>query len=249
MERVLDFTTGPVDAGDLLGGQLLPAYHAFVGHDLPNQLVPIQAFARMLLDYHAGALDEEATVLLTRLASLCQRADARARRLAYLGRLLREPPVGLPVCLREVLAEAIAEVNTSNRSDSISYDVGEGMPTVTLSRRLLHQVFVELLRNAAGSIDAGHPGRVEIRAREPDVPVSVASCLLVVSDDGRGIGDAQAASLFEPFAAGRGMPGEGGGLGLFLVSQAVARWRGRLQVRSALEQGTTVTLLLPLEPT
>jgi signal transduction histidine kinase len=241
MEIVFDFTsTGGLDGEgeqECLR-QLVTCYQMFIGHELPNQLVPIQAFARMLLESHADQLDAEGQALLARLASLTQRADTLARRLAEMGRLLREPAAGEPLELQEVLREAIAEVNLLGGPPGISYDVEDRLPVVAVSRRLLHQVLVQLLRNAAQAM-AGTPGAVVIGARREPGGVS-----LWVRDGGRGMSESQAA-LSEPFAAGR-FPGAGGpGLGLFFVRQAVACWRGALRLCSEAGRGSTVTLFIP----
>jgi signal transduction histidine kinase len=121
---------------------------------------------------------------------------------------------------------------------------------VGLARALLHPVLVELLKNALAALPSGRPGRIEVAASPEG-----GGCLIRVGDNGRGLSDEQARLLEEPFAARRlqgTIPAgqavqQGGGLGLgfFLVRQAVARWGGRVAVRSVLDQGTTVTLHLP----
>src|SRR5262245_52676258 len=90
--------------------QLLAALQAFVGHDLPNQLVAAQGLARLLGELAGDRLDAEERGLVDRLAALAREADARARRLAEIGRLLRGPAWGPPVALREVVEEAVAAV-------------------------------------------------------------------------------------------------------------------------------------------
>jgi signal transduction histidine kinase len=225
--------------------QLAACYQAYLGHELPNQLVPIQAFARMLLEHHAAALDEEGRLLLDRLAALTQRTDILARRVAEIGRLLRDSPWGLPLSLDELVREAIAEVNVLGVPAGITYDIQQPLPAVHASRRLLHQVLVQLLRNAGQALASGgsrsakdSPGVIGVSGwREAN------GTFFQVRDTGRGMTEAQVA-LFEPFAAGR-FPGAGPGLGLFLVCQATARWGGLLRVRSEPGQGSVFSLFLP----
>jgi signal transduction histidine kinase len=242
MEIVFDFTSrtsataGQGEQERLT--QLLGCFQAFIGHELPNQLVPIQAFARMLLEQHAGELDAEGRVVLDRLAALTQRADTLARRLAEIGRLLREPASGPPLALDDVVREAIAEVNVLGSPAGIRYDVQDNMPRLAVSRRLLHEVLVQLLRNA-GAAMAAVPGAVVIGGQREPGGVS-----LWVRDRGRGLTERQVA-LFEPFAAGRFPGASGPGLGLFFVRQAVARWGGVLRVQSEVDRGSTFTLFIP----
>ena len=73
-------------------------------------------------------------------------------------------------------------------------------------------------------------------------------CRVCVRDDGPGLGDEARALLLQPFAAGRRPDATGAGLGFFLVRQAAARWRARLEVVTAPDKGLRVELFLPLTP-
>jgi signal transduction histidine kinase len=218
--------------------QLLGCFQTWIGHELPNQLVPIQAFARLLLESWGGRLDEEGREILDRLAALARKADALARRLAEVGRLLREPPWGVDLPLGDLVREAVAEATLLAAHPGVRYDIQDNLPTTRASRRLLHEVLVQLVRNATQA-QAGQPGVVAIGgARE------AGGVLVQVRDAGRGLAESQA-GLFEPFAAGRFPGAAGAGLGLFLVRQAAARWGGVLRVRSELGRGSTFSLFLP----
>src|SRR4051794_22693881 len=86
---------------------LVGCMQTFVAHELPNALVGLQGIAQLLLNQ--GDCGEESRPLLERLAALAQKADRTSRRVAEIGRLLREPPCGPPVGLTEVVREAAAE--------------------------------------------------------------------------------------------------------------------------------------------
>ena len=73
------------------------------------------------------------------------------------------------------------------------------------------------------------------------------SAALHFQDEGAGMSPEQQAHLFEPFNR-LGRSGQGHGIGLALTRQLVLAMGGQLSVQSALEQGTTVTLLFPLAP-
>jgi signal transduction histidine kinase len=243
MEIVFDFTAkagGPDPEQDRLA-RLVACLHLYVGHELPNQLVTIQAFARMLQEDHGQSLDEEGRMMLERVASLTQKADVLARRLADLNRLLREPPWGERLSLEEVVREAIAEVKVLGASSAIRYDVQDDLPFVFASRPLLHQVLVQLLRNARRAITEAN-GIIGVGGQRDPEGVS-----FWVRDTGRGMTEGDV-TLFEPFAAGRFPGAAGPGLGLFLVSQAAARWTGRLRVQSQPGLGSTFTMFLPERP-
>jgi signal transduction histidine kinase len=252
MELVFDYTTnaaaGPSRELERMA-RYIAGFQAYIGHELPNQLVVMQGFSRELLEHHADTLDQEGREMLEHLAALAQRADAHARRLAEIGRLLRDPPWGLPLSADEIVREAIAEVNALGAPAGISYDVQQSLPTVYASRRLLHQVLVQLLRNAVGAITIGAGGGAT-SPRSSGGTIAIggkcepAGVSLWVSDTGRGMTESQA-GLFEPFAAGRLTDSQGVGMGLFLVCQAVARWGGILRVQSQVGQGSSFCVYLP----
>lgn len=247
MERVLDYAVAH-GAASLQREcrrleHLLAGYQMFLGHDLANQLVAIQGLARHL-EAEAGDLPPDAGPLLARLAELTRRADREARRLAEVGRLLRDRPYGPPVPLQEVVHEAVVSVKAAPRHGAAGpapepvFEVAGPMPLVTLSGRLMHQTLVELLHNAVAALPSGRPGRVRVQAR-----LDGDACTLTVRDEGRGFAEAQLSRLGEP---GLFSPvTQNRALGYFLILQAVALWGGRLAVESEPGRGTAVELTLP----
>src|SRR5262249_38400586 len=116
MEIVFDFRGPPGPGRDPTFG-LLPAFQAALGHELPNILVPLQAYSRLLLEDAAGT-DEEGKGLAARVVQLSQRADELARQLAEVGRLCRTIEAGTDgpagVSLAELAVEARAAVTFQN---------------------------------------------------------------------------------------------------------------------------------------
>ncbi len=90
-------------------------------------------------------------------------------------------------------------------------------------------------------------------ADEAPVAVSVtladATCRIEVRDRGRGMAPDVLARAGEPFFTTKPSAGadHGMGLGLFLTRTVLERVGGRLELRSAPGQGTTATLVLPLD--
>ncbi len=104
----------------------------------------------------------------------------------------------------------------------------------------LQQVILNLLTNALDVTPAG--GRIEVTTRAvPDrEEVEIA-----VSDTGRGIPAAHRKQIFEPFFSTK-EPGQGTGLGLFISAQIVRDHRGRLDVESDEDRGSTFRVVLPV---
>jgi two-component system OmpR family sensor kinase len=216
--------------------KLLDCFQKALGHELPNQLVALQGLARLLEAEKGSQLDEEGRACLDRVASLAQRVGQLVRALADLDRLCRDPEPATAVSLAEAAGEAVAEVKVLYPGSLIEYHLQDRMPVVTLPRRALHQVLLQLLRNAAQAAVPSRPLRIDVGARTRSDGV-----VLWVADDGRGLTEMQMRQLFEPFAGSAG----GMGLGLFLVRQLVAAWGGAVCVYSEPGQGARFRVLIP----
>ena len=99
----------------------------------------------------------------------------------------------------------------------------------------LQQVFINLMMNSVQAMDEG--GSLGIKARENGSKV-----IIEVSNTGCGIGDMDVQKVFDPFYTTK-RPGEGTGLGLWLVYEIVKKYNGEISVKSNRGQGTIFTLI------
>ncbi|HMG55705.1 MAG TPA: ATP-binding protein, partial [Kofleriaceae bacterium] len=116
-----------------------------------------------------------------------------------------------------------------------------GLPAVTVNRRKLSQVLLNLLVNSA---DAMH----EARTAEPWVLVAAeqvgGDVQIAVEDNGPGIPAEIAARLFEPFVTSKPL-GKGTGLGLALSREYVASFGGTLELQPTAGTGARFSIVLP----
>ncbi|GAB4256923.1 MAG: hypothetical protein Kow0092_03380 [Deferrisomatales bacterium] len=118
-------------------------------------------------------------------------------------------------------------------------ELGE-LPRVLCRPQQINQVFMNLLVNAAHAIE--ERGTVTVRTWAEGDRVFAS-----VSDTGTGIAPAHLERIFEPFFTTK-PPGKGTGLGLHLASDIVRAHGGSIRVESAVGQGTTFTVELPVLP-
>jgi signal transduction histidine kinase len=102
------------------------------------------------------------------------------------------------------------------------------------------QVVVNLLMNAAQAMPGGGCIRVSTRMEDEEA-------VLEVRDTGMGMTPEVRAKLFEPFFTTK-PAGEGTGMGLAVVHGIVTAHRGRIQVESTPQKGSTFTIHLPRIP-
>jgi signal transduction histidine kinase len=114
------------------------------------------------------------------------------------------------------------------------------LPAVHGDPQRLRQVLVNLVGNAA---EASPPGtEVTVRASIVAPAPDAAQVAIEVEDRGRGIEASDLPRIFEPFFTTRP---DGTGLGLAICHKVVRAHGGDIQVRSAIGQGSTFTILLP----
>jgi signal transduction histidine kinase len=117
----------------------------------------------------------------------------------------------------------------------------DGLPPVTVHRRKLSQVLLNLLVNSADAMqDAGTVKPwVLVAARRLDGSIQIA-----VQDNGPGISAEVAAHLFEPFVTSKPI-GKGTGLGLALSREYVMSFGGKLELQPS-GAGARFSIVLPV---
>jgi signal transduction histidine kinase len=102
----------------------------------------------------------------------------------------------------------------------------------------LEQVLLNFLVNAWHAMPGG--GTLTIMTERRD-----AQALIVIADTGCGIAEEHMSRLFEPFFTTK-PPEQGTGLGLAVAHQLVSGHGGRIDVASQVNQGTSISITLPL---
>lgn len=120
-----------------------------------------------------------------------------------------------------------------------------GVSQIFSDANRLSQVFLNLLVNAAHAIQSGMPdeNQILIKTEQHGHRVTVS-----VSDTGEGIPEEILPHIFDPFFTTK-EPGEGTGLGLSISRDIVRSLGGQISAASALGEGTTFRVTLPIRAT
>ena len=114
---------------------------------------------------------------------------------------------------------------------------------IRIDPQQMKQVLINLIRNAAESIDQN--GTVVLRVRLDDKRISdraIPVVILEVSDTGKGIPPEAAKRLFDPFFTTKD---HGTGLGLPIAARIIEKHLGALQYQTNPDVGTTFGIILP----
>jgi CheY-like chemotaxis protein len=116
------------------------------------------------------------------------------------------------------------------------------LPSVAANEGRLGQVFLNLIVNAAQSLQEGHAARNEIKVR---TRLEGERVVVEVSDTGVGISPQIIGRIFDAFFTTKAV-GVGTGLGLAICHRIVTDMDGELTVKSESGKGTTFRVSLPV---
>ncbi|HEY2597648.1 MAG TPA: response regulator [Candidatus Dormibacteraeota bacterium] len=222
---------------------------ANMSHELRTPLNAILGFSELLRDDATDRFDEA-----TRRRFLDQIHSGGQHLLELINDILDLSKVEAgrmelqlqPIVLGNLVDEVRATVEPLARSKAIALHIEPSSGIrLTADAAKVRQMLLNLVSNAIKFTPSG--GRIDIRSRQVEMWVEVA-----VSDTGIGIADRDLSRLFSEFQqldAGPGRQQEGTGLGLALTKRFAELHGGQVSVVSALGEGSTFTLRLPLHAT
>ncbi len=142
-----------------------------------------------------------------------------------------------PMSLAELIDDVLLDAGDTH---PIAADLSSLPPTVHADPGLIRQIVENLVSNAIKYSASGSP--IGVRGLTED-----GHAVLIVSDSGRGIAPDEMEKLGQPYFRGRNSQGvHGTGIGLYVSRRFVASHNGSLDIQSVPEQGTSVTMRIPI---
>ena len=213
-----------------------------IAHDLRAPLRGVNGFSHILLEDHAGGLDEEGRDLLRRVRDGALRMGQLIDDLLELSRLARTRMRRQRVDM-SALASTIAQDLERNRTGRAVEFVISDTPPADGDARLLEVALRNLLDNARKFTSREPDPRVEFGATEVD-----GHPVYLVRDNGVGFDPAYSDKVFGVFQRLHAAEEfEGTGMGLATVQRIVERHGGRVWAEGAVGGGATVYFTLSPE--
>lgn len=133
--------------------------------------------------------------------------------------------------------ELIEFFESANKNKQIKFMLKCDSPfMVTTNENALRHILINLISNACDAID--YIGTISVTA---ECNTDSGEFSIRVVDNGRGITSDDQRKIFDPFYTTK-KPGEGTGLGLYIVYTEVTNLGGTIDLTSRLNEGTTFTL-------
>ncbi|WP_034745060.1 ATP-binding protein [Halalkalibacter wakoensis] len=131
-----------------------------------------------------------------------------------------------------------SQANLNNIQIQTNFE--QQLPEIWCEENQLKQVFVNILKNAMESMTNGGEIFVEMKRQDENM------ILIRFIDQGIGIEKERLKRIGEPFYSTKE---KGTGLGLMVSYRIIESHHGKIKIDSKLNKGTTIDLLLPIQPT
>ncbi|MDI3256940.1 MAG: GAF domain-containing protein [Kyrpidia sp.] len=207
---------------------------AGVAHEIRNPLTALKGFIQ-LLQSNANSKEEYFHIMLSEL----DRIELIINELLILAK-----PVDVQFQFHDLrtLIETVAALLRTQailNNVQIVTDCDSSIPRIHCDDNRLKQVFVNLLKNAIEAMPDG--GQILIQARM----AGDRTIRIRIVDEGTGIPSDRLPRLGEPFFTTKE---KGVGLGLTMSYQIIESHGGEMRFQSEVGKGTTVEVLLPVDP-
>lgn len=218
-----------------------------IAHEIKNPLTPIQLAAERLNRKYVNQIvnDPETFKVCT---------DTIVRHVGDIGRMVDEfssfarmpAPSMQAEDISKLVEQAVFLQRTAHHEIAFSVSLPESPVHLACDSRQVVQALTNLILNAVESIEGRHfrdgaeapPGTIELK-----VNVESSRCVIVISDNGKGLPEQDRARLTEPYVTTRE---RGTGLGLAIVKKIMEDHGGNLLLKDRESGGAVVSLVFPL---
>ncbi len=245
---IIDFTERRRAAAALLASQRqleatnreLESFSYSVSHDLRAPLRTVNGFTRMILEDHAGSLDDEGRRLFEVVQTHVAKMDRLIVDVLELTRISRGELRRSRLCMGDMARMILRDLAAPELQRNLRCIVHD-IPDADADGIMMHQVWSNLLSNA-----------ITFTSPKPDRVIEVGGSreegrnVYFVKDNGVGFDDQYAHKLFGIFQRLHSESEfKGTGVGLAIVQRIVHRHGGEVWAESVLNEGATFYFSLP----
>lgn len=214
----------------------------FVTHELKTPVTSLHTFVEILQAYHTKTNDKKSQFLLSKIAIQMKRLISLLHSFSNVykmqtGKLiLNKEPININLLVKEI-------VNTFQYISETHGVIAQGeiKHWVLADKDRINEVLVNLITNAIKYSPNADSVIINLSETEKD-------CIISVQDFGFGIPQEEQEKIFERFFRARKKKQyniKGLGLGLYITSQIIKQHKGKLWVKSTLNEGSTFFFSLP----
>jgi PAS domain S-box-containing protein len=223
-------------------GELKSRFVSMASHEFRTPLTAVLSSADLIAEFPGGHQQAQRLKYVDHIRTSVQHLNAILEEFLSVGRLEEGKMAAHPANLNldTLVRDTVADVRSLLKTGQhIDWQVQCPVP-VRLDASLLRKILMNLLSNALKY--SGENSVITVRAG-----CQLRELTITVQDQGIGISEEDQAHLFEQFFRAPSVITEPGtGLGLYIIAKYLELMGGTIDLQSAPERGTTVTIVLPL---
>lgn len=208
-----------------------------IAHEIKNPLAIIGGFARQL--QNTPGLDDKGQHKLDIIVEEVGRLEGM---IAEMRDFVKRPSPKKDLGDLETLLDEVVDLFNDTFQDqhiTLKRERATETPTLRFDRQQIHQVLINLFKNALEAMPRGGELTLATRVNGPNLEVSI-------SDTGQGMSPEVKANIFQPYFTTKET---GTGLGLAICQNIMQEHGGCIIADSVPGQGSTFTIQIPLEET
>ncbi|MVM35955.1 GAF domain-containing protein [Spirosoma sp. HMF4905] len=229
-------------------------YRHISNHNLQEPLRKIRVFSGMLIDATEKNDLGQAKIVAARISSSAQRLSMMIKDVSSFTEVNAENTVVETVNLGQLIEDVRVQLKPQLTASKATFHI-DTLPSIQADRFQMEQLFYHLLHNAVKFAKKDVDLRIEITANE--LPSSKSGHLagnepsfieIRLIDNGIGIEKSQLEKIFNMFSQvpSTNQIRAGEGIGLAYCRKIVRNHSGRIEAKSEIGQGTTMTIQLPI---
>ena len=212
----------------------LETFSYSVSHDLKAPLRAIEGFSKILLEEHAGSLDEEAKRIFNIVISNTSRMSQLIEDLLEFSKITRVRMNKIRIDMRKLVENVFNELKNLENDRQINLELCN-LLTADVDSSLMRQVWINLLGNAIKFTRPRAKALIEI-----GLDVVNGINVYFIKDNGVGFDMKYSQNLFGVFQRlHRYNDFEGTGVGLALVERIIKRHGGRIWAEAKINEGAS----------
>lgn len=212
-----------------------------ISHEFKTPIASIRGFAKLL--QMPGLTEEQKAEYISMIAQESDRLSRLSETLLRLSALEQQNALAslTSFSLDEQLRQVILRLEPTWSQKDIGWQLDMDEVTITSDQELLNQAWVNIIQNA-----------IKFSPEKSEIEVRVfrdGNAIVEIQDHGCGMTEEAQARIFDKFyQADKSRRQEGVGLGLSLVKRIVDMMGGTVTVKSAVGEGSTFRVELPVSP-
>lgn len=204
-----------------------------LSHDLRAPLRGINGYLQIIREDHVEVLGEEGNMLLNSTLGLTEKMDKLIDDILSYSKLNGGEPEVTEFSVQELVTDVMDFLDVNSAYPDTTLTVQEGLPSMRGDRRMIFQVWLNLINNAL---------IYSSKKEDPKVQIGYTNHgqknVYFVKDNGIGIAPEYKEKIFATFSRLAGDSYKGSGIGLSLVKRVIEKHRGEVWVESEPGQGS-----------